>query len=90
MEVSSSILDYLCYSADALTALHFKLVVPTDTSVSYEENEIQYLPRLDGSRDRALLEILPDYLTDEITFSVGNASKFYSRVMDTLTKRYDG
>ncbi|MCJ1389985.1 hypothetical protein MMC18_002843 [Xylographa bjoerkii] len=70
-------------------ALHFKLAVATDTSatVSYEETEFTYTPRLDSNRDRDLLDILPDYLTEEITFSRQNAAKFYSRVVETLTKQ---
>ena len=72
-----------------LPALHFKLAVATDTSatVSYEETEFTYTPRLDSNRDRDLLDILPDYLTEEITFSRQNAAKFYSRVVETLTKQ---
>lgn len=45
------------------------------------------MPLLDPNRDRDLVELLPEYLTVEITFSRQNASKFYTRVMDTLTKR---
>ena len=81
---------YLCYNiANDLSALHFKLAVATDTSatVSYEETEFTYTPRLDSNRDRDLLDILPDYLTEEITFSRQNAAKFYSRVVETLTKQ---
>ena len=55
---------------------------------SYEDTEFQYVPRLDSNRDRDLLEILPDYLSDEITFSRANAAKFYSRVVETLTKKH--
>ena len=69
------------------SALHFKLAVPNDAGTSYEEAEIQYIPRLDSNRDRDLLEILPDYLCDEISFSNSNAAKFYSRVVDTLTRK---
>lgn len=45
------------------------------------------MPLLDSNRDRDLVDLLPEYLTVEITFSRQNASKFYTRVMDTLTKR---
>ena len=72
-------------------ALHFKLAVATDSSPtnSYEDTEFQYTPRLDSNRDRDLLDILPDYLTDEITFSRQHAAKFYSRVVDTLTRKIE-
>lgn len=55
-------------------------------TTSYEETEFQYTPRFDDDRDRDLLDLMPDYLTEEITFSRQHAAKFYSRVVDTLTK----
>jgi hypothetical protein len=42
---------------------------------------------LDASRDRELVNILPDFLTVDITFKREQASKFYTRVIDALTKR---
>ncbi len=72
-------------------ALHFKLAVSNDgdgKNNSYEDTEFQYTPLLDGNRDKELLELLPDYLTEEITFSRVNAAKFYGRVVETLTKKY--
>jgi hypothetical protein len=71
------------------TALHFKLAVAADTDVkiSYEDTTFTYTPRLDSNRDRDLLELLPDYLSEEIEFSRVNAAKFYGRVVDTLMKR---
>ncbi|KAL8783954.1 MAG: hypothetical protein Q9213_004284 [Squamulea squamosa] len=68
-------------------ALHFKLGIATNTDDNYEDIEFQYTPRLDNDRDRDLLEILPDYLSEEITFSRHNAAKFYGRVVETLTKK---
>lgn len=53
----------------------------------YEDAEFQYTPLLDPSRDNELMEILPDYLTEEICFPRSNAAKFYARVVDCLTKR---
>ncbi|KAL9603466.1 MAG: hypothetical protein Q9219_001153 [cf. Caloplaca sp. 3 TL-2023] len=73
------------------TALHFKLGIATTGDESYEDTEFQYTPRLDGDRDRDLLGLLPDYLSEEITFSRLNAAKFYGRVVETLTrKRVEG
>lgn len=72
-------------------ALHFHLAIANDPSPSksmmYEDIEFQYTPRLDANRDAELLRILPDYLTEEITFSRVNAAKFYSRVVDALTRK---
>ena len=74
-------------SSDAGLALHFKLGIAKDTDGNYENTEFQYTPRLDSNRDRDLIALLPEYLTDEITFSRTNAAMFYGRVVETLTKR---
>ena len=42
---------------------------------------------LDANRDREMIELMPSYLTEDITFARQNAAKFYGRVVDTLTKR---
>ncbi|KAL1631663.1 hypothetical protein SLS54_000425 [Diplodia seriata] len=54
---------------------------------SYEEAEFAYTPLLDESRDRDLLDILPDYLTEEICFPRSSAAKFYAKVVDCMTKK---
>ncbi|GAB1200273.1 hypothetical protein APSETT444_009643 [Aspergillus pseudonomiae] len=68
-------------------ALHFKLAVPHVSSANFENAEFQYIPLLDENRDRDLIDILPEYLTVDITFVRQQASKFYTRVIDALTKR---
>lgn len=70
-------------------ALHFKLAVANDTDakVHYEDTIFTYTPRLDTNRDRDLLGLLPDYLSEEIAFSRVNAAKFYGRVVETLTRK---
>jgi len=71
-------------------ALHFKLAIATEGNgkgSNYEDTEFQYTPHLDAGRDKELLELLPDYLTEEITFSRLNAAKFYGRVVEALTKK---
>ncbi|OJJ33210.1 hypothetical protein ASPWEDRAFT_115559 [Aspergillus wentii DTO 134E9] len=81
--------DYLydCIQTGINGTLHFKLAVPHVSSANFQTAEFQYIPLLDENRDRDLVEILPDYLTVDITFSRQQASKFYTRVIDTLTKR---
>lgn len=54
---------------------------------NFDTTEFHYIPLLDSNRDAGLVGILPEYLTVDITFSRQNASKFYTRVMDSLTKR---
>lgn len=78
---------YDCLQTGVNGTLHFKLAVPTITSTNFETAEFQYIPLLDESRDRELVEILPEYLTVDITFVRQQASKFYTRVIDALTKR---
>lgn len=72
------------------SALHFKLAVANDKSAdSYEDAHCQYVPQLDPSRDRALMEILPDYLVEEITFPRPQAARFYARVGKALTEKVE-
>ncbi|KAJ6104380.1 hypothetical protein N7523_010700 [Penicillium sp. IBT 18751x] len=78
---------YDCIQTGVNGTLHFKLVIPKVVSSKYESAEFQYLPLLDANRDRELMGILPEFLRVDITFSRGQASKFYTRVIDALTKR---
>lgn len=88
-EVSSGSSRSIKYTADRATALHFKLYIDQEDAkaVSFEETEFLYTPLLDTNRDRDMIEIMPEYLTEDITFARQNAAKFYARVVDTLTKR---
>lgn len=45
------------------------------------------MPQLDHSRDRDMMELLPDYLVGEITFPRSQAAKFYARVVKALTEK---
>lgn len=68
-------------------ALHFKLEIPNDASgENFEDAQFRYTPKLDPSRDRPLIEILPDFLVEEITFPRPHAIKFYARVMKALAE----
>ncbi|KAJ5543090.1 Monopolin complex subunit Csm1/Pcs1 [Penicillium sp. DV-2018c] len=77
---------YDCLQTGINGTLHFHLVVPKN-STDYDKAEFQYLPLLDANRDRDLVNLLPDFLTVDITFVRGQAAKFYTRVIDALTKR---
>ena len=74
---------------DHLLALHFKLFVDAEDAKtsSFEQTDFLYNPLIDPNRDRDLIALMPDYLTEEITFARQDAAKFYGRVLDTLTKR---
>ncbi|KAE8161966.1 chromosome segregation protein Csm1/Pcs1-domain-containing protein [Aspergillus tamarii] len=78
---------YDCIQTGINGTLHFKLAVPHVSSANFENAEFQYVPLLDENRDRELIDILPEYLTVDITFVRQQASKFYTRVIDALTKR---
>lgn len=76
---------------DQTLALHFKLYIDHEEAknLSFEEVEFLYTPLLDTNRDRDLIEIMPPYLSEDITFARENAAKFYARVVDTLTKKFE-
>lgn len=50
------------------TALHYKLAME-DKDVNDPHGQIVYTPLLDKQRDEKILNVLPDYLTDEIMFA---------------------
>lgn len=47
------------------------------------------MPQLDPGRDRELVQLLPNYLVEEITFPRAHAAKFYARVIKSLSERPD-
>jgi hypothetical protein len=49
-------------------ALHYKLAME-DKDVNDPHGQIVYTPLLDKQRDEKILNVLPDYLTDEIMFA---------------------
>ena len=57
-----------CSSRVADVALHYKLAME-DKDVNDPHGQIVYTPLLDPNRDEKILQVLPDYLTDEIMFA---------------------
>ncbi|KAI1142231.1 chromosome segregation protein Csm1/Pcs1-domain-containing protein [Hypoxylon sp. FL0543] len=79
---------YDCIQTGRNGTLHFKLAVGSDElTEKLDEPQFIYMPQLDPARDQDLIEILPDYLVEEITFPQSHAARFYSRVMRSLTER---
>lgn len=77
-----------CIQTGRNGTLHFKLAVTNEKSVeNYEDAQCQYVPQLDPSRDKEMVELLPDYLVEEITFPRSQAARFYARVVKALTER---
>lgn len=73
-------------------ALHFHLSIPpvptnADGTANFDDAEFAYTPLLDEKNDRDLLDVLPDYLTEEICFPRSSAAKFYAKVLDCMTKK---
>jgi hypothetical protein len=56
---------------------------------SYDDAHCIYIPQLDPNRDKALMEVLPEYLAEEITFPRPHAAKFYARVTKALMEKQD-
>lgn len=88
--------EYSCIQTGRNGTLHFHLTVCNDSStsnpktpsgLSYEDTEFAYEPLLDEGRDGELLDLLPDYLTEEICFPRAHAVKFYTKVVESMTKR---
>ncbi|KAK6723404.1 hypothetical protein SNK04_002250 [Fusarium graminearum] len=75
-----------CIQTGRNGTLHFKLVVENDASDNYEDVSFTYQPQLNPGRDQELIDVLPGYLTEEITFPRSQAPKFYSRVNKSLTE----
>ncbi|KAG9243406.1 chromosome segregation protein Csm1/Pcs1-domain-containing protein [Calycina marina] len=79
-----------CIQTGRNGTLHFKLAITNEKSAeSYDDAQCSYVPQLDPSRDSALIELLPDYLIEEITFPRPQAARFYARVGKALTERVD-
>lgn len=55
---------------------------------NFDEEEFAYAPLLDVKNDRQLLDILPDYLTEDIVFPRPAASRFYAKLVDCMSKQY--
>ncbi|KAJ8131340.1 hypothetical protein O1611_g2285 [Lasiodiplodia mahajangana] len=79
-----------CVQTGKNGTLHFKLAIGVDgSSDKFEDAQFMYMPQLDAARDEELIDTLPDYLTEEITFPRLHAAKFYSRVVKALTERIE-
>lgn len=76
---------YDCIQTGRNGTLHFKLFECEDVESPGEEPHLRYMPQLDPDRDRSLMEILPNFLVDEIEFPRSHVDKFYARVVKALT-----
>ncbi|QSZ33848.1 hypothetical protein DSL72_005421 [Monilinia vaccinii-corymbosi] len=81
-EAEEDIFD--CIQTGRNGTLHFKLGIEAGAS---GDADCRYTPLLDPSRDRPLLDLLPDYLVDEIEFPRPQAARFYARITRALTEK---
>lgn len=91
-----------------IVAVHFKLSVPNRQAKAkktpatqdpaddevVDEDEIIFIPLFDETRDKTVIDLLPVYLRDEISFQRDHMTKFYQKVnslfMMTITTRQPG
>ena len=80
----------------SLAALRFHLSIshlpPASTPGGpggYDDTEFAYIPLFDEKNDKDLVEILPDYLTEEICFPRSNAVKFYAKLGECMNRRVE-
>lgn len=64
----SVVMEVFPFRAWTDKALHYKLTME-DKDVNDTHGQIVYTPHLDPNRDAKILNVLPDYLTDEIMFA---------------------
>jgi Chromosome segregation protein Csm1/Pcs1 len=73
------------------TALRFNLCVedPANASgtSSFDEIQMTYTPLLDEKNDQHLLDILEDYLVEDICFPRNHAQGFYTKVRECMVRK---
>lgn len=75
-----------CIQTGRNGTLHFKLGIDTGSGDNYEDVQFSYRPQLDEDRDRDLIDLLPDFLVEDISFARPQASNFYRRMIKSLTE----
>ncbi|KAK4204877.1 chromosome segregation protein Csm1/Pcs1-domain-containing protein [Triangularia verruculosa] len=83
VNVQTDAVEFDCLQTGRNGTLHFKL---TMSSGDGDESQCEYNPMLDTNRDRALIEVLPEFLVDEIAFPRTQAGRFYQRIMKALNE----
>lgn len=60
-----------------------------DEGDTLANHEFVFEPFLDASRDKDLVDILPDYFQEEIDFPRAMAVKFFSKLVGAMTARVE-
>lgn len=71
-----------CLQTGRNGTLHYKLAWPKNG-----HDQITFTPLLDDDRDAVLLDILPDYLTEQIMFAPDQANLFAYRLWTAIQKK---
>ncbi|KAF2278864.1 uncharacterized protein EI97DRAFT_448677 [Westerdykella ornata] len=74
-----------CLQTGRNGTLHFQLSILNDEE-NYGDAQFVYTPLLDEKRDAGLLDLLPDYLTDELEFPRNQVAKFYEKVAGSMSR----
>ncbi|OLL24222.1 Monopolin complex subunit pcs1 [Neolecta irregularis DAH-3] len=74
---------YDCIQTGRNRTIHFKL------SLNNTTNQTEYVPLLDTNRDKQLIDLLPDYLVEEIQFDRDQAGSFFHRLCGVLQKKVE-
>ncbi|KAH7375758.1 chromosome segregation protein Csm1/Pcs1-domain-containing protein [Plectosphaerella cucumerina] len=85
---SASCEAFDCIQTGRNGSLHFKLTIEKEgVSEGYDETQFTFEPQLDDDRDHDLVEFLPDYMTEEITFPRAHAPRFFQRLTRALEEQ---
>jgi hypothetical protein len=81
--VYKSVVTAVTPSSDVTdVALHYKLAME-DKEANDPHGQIVYTPLLDPNRDEKILNVLPDYMTDEIMFAREQGTPYYPKTNDS-------
>ncbi|KAK9450201.1 chromosome segregation protein Csm1/Pcs1-domain-containing protein [Limtongia smithiae] len=87
-----------CLQTGRNGAFHYKLLMPdvtagnnhhhhnTSSSSAYDDEEVTLVPMLDEERDRALIRLLPEYLTESLTFKRSATAQCFLKISQALHK----
>ncbi|KAK9460962.1 chromosome segregation protein Csm1/Pcs1-domain-containing protein [Lipomyces oligophaga] len=79
-----------CLQTGRNGGFHYKLVVPdiedSRTCRYDEDSEITLIPMLDEKRDELLISLLPDYLTESLTFKRSATAQCFLKVSQALQR----
>jgi hypothetical protein len=65
------------------------LLTRTPAARSYEEAQMTYTPMLDEKNDKHLVDILEDFLIEDICFPRNHAQGFYTKVRECMMRRVE-